>query len=60
MMYDVNKSIQVSTDLLPEEVVGSLSMVSIVMQAKGAFGISKCNWGWQAVFGSFLNKLYSC
>ena len=34
MMYDDNKSIQVTVCLLPEEVVGNLPMVSIVMHAK--------------------------
>ena len=41
MMYDVNKSIQVSACLLPEEVVGNLPMAFIAMHAKGTFGISK-------------------
>ena len=57
MMYDVNKSIHVIVYLLPEEVGGNLPMESIAMHAKGTFGISKYSWGWNAVFGKFLNKL---
>ena len=43
MTYDVNKSIWVSTYLLPLDVVDNLPMVSIAIQAKGTFGISRCN-----------------
>ena len=57
MMYDANKSIQVSAYLLPEEVVGNLPMVSIVMQAKGTFGISKCSWEWHTMFGRFFEQV---
>ena len=54
MMYDVNKSIQVSAYLLPEEVVGNLPMVSIALHAKGTSGISKCSSGQHAVFGRYF------
>ena len=32
-------------------------MVSIVMHAKGTFGISRCNWGWHVVFGRFFEQV---
>ena len=40
--YEVNKQINVSTCLLPLEVVGSGLMESMAYPAKGTFGISKC------------------
>ena len=43
IMYEVNKSMQVSAYLFPELVVGSLPIVSIAIQTKGTLGISKCN-----------------
>ena len=43
IMDDVNTSIQVSAYLLPEDVVGNLTMIFIAMHAKDTFGISKCN-----------------
>ena len=57
VMLEINKSIHVSVYLLPLHVVGSLSMVSIAMHAKGNFGISKCSWVWHAVLGRFLEQV---
>ena len=37
--------------------MGNLPMVSIVMHAKGTFGISKCSWGWQVVLGRFFEQV---
>ena len=39
MMYDVSRSIQVSAYLLPGDVVGNLSIVSMAIHAKGTLGI---------------------
>ena len=59
MMYDVNKSIQVSAYLLPGEVVDNLPMVSIAMHTKGTFGISNAVVGGMWCLVDFSNKLYN-
>ena len=60
MTYDVNKSIQVSAYLLPEEVVDNLPMVSIAMLAKVLLVSLNAVGGGIWCLVDFSNKSYNC